>query len=86
MKKQYHTAAISGILDLEDGVHLLTTGYDKKIYVLDYIRGEVVFCCNNYNAAIVGVAMTSDNNSIVVTMLDRTIGVLAINRRDNVHF
>lgn len=42
-KVNLHSAALTCILDLLDGSHLATGGYDKKIQVFNYRRGEPAF-------------------------------------------
>lgn len=37
-----HTAAVTCILDLNDGRNLVTGSYDKKINILDYRRSEII--------------------------------------------
>ena len=40
MKKlKMHAAALTCILDLEDGKHLLTGSYDKRVNLIEYGRG-----------------------------------------------
>lgn len=38
-KVNLHTAALTCIVDLLDGSHLATGGYDKKINVYNYKKG-----------------------------------------------
>jgi WD40 repeat protein len=42
-KVNLHSAALTCIADLGDGGHLATGGYDKKICIFNYKRGETVF-------------------------------------------
>lgn len=35
-KMNFHSAALTCIVDLLDGTHLATGGYDKKIFVFNY--------------------------------------------------
>lgn len=43
MKKKIplHSAALTCIVDLGDGAHLATGGYDRKINIYNYKRGEL---------------------------------------------
>ena len=38
-KANLHSAALTCIVDLQDGNHLATGGYDKRIHVYNYKRG-----------------------------------------------
>ena len=38
-KVKLHNAAVTCIVDLGDGVHLATAGYDKQIIVYNYMKG-----------------------------------------------
>ena len=38
LRIQAHTAAVTSILDLEDGLHLLTGSYDKKVNIFNRRR------------------------------------------------
>lgn len=42
-KVKLHKAALTCIVDLCDGFHLATAGYDKRILVYNYSRGETAF-------------------------------------------
>lgn len=37
-KKQYHSAALSGIVDMQDRNHIVTTSYDKKVCLFNYSK------------------------------------------------
>lgn len=38
-----HTAAVTGIVDLQDDTYFLSCGYDRKINVYAFDQGKVVF-------------------------------------------
>jgi len=38
-----HTAAVTGIVDLQDGVHFVSAGYDKKLNIYSLEQGKLVY-------------------------------------------
>ena len=65
---QAHNAALTSIVDLEDGQHLLTGSYDKKINLFNYQHGEVVSSYNN-KSGITCMVLTNDKQKIVTSSL-----------------
>lgn len=59
MKKKvnYHSAALTCILDLQDGANLATGGYDKRIYIYNYKRGDKVFESNVCKSGVTSLVL-----------------------------
>jgi WD40 repeat protein len=56
-KANLHSAALTCIVDLMDNSHLATGGYDKKIYVFNYKRGETVFEVNSCRSGVTSMVL-----------------------------
>ena len=41
-RMQIHNAAVTAIVDLQDSTHLATASYDKKINIVNHIKGQAV--------------------------------------------
>lgn len=61
---QAHVAAVTSIVDLDDGEHLLTGSYDKKINLFNHRRGEVVSSYSN-KSGVTCMVLTSDKQRVV---------------------
>lgn len=80
---QSHGAAVTSIVDLEDGENLVTGSYDKKIILYDHSRRQVVSSHSN-KSAVTSIVLTSDKQAIVSSGLDFTLLVWHIVRKSNV--
>lgn len=56
---QSHGAAVTSIVDLEDGEHLVTGSYDKKIILYSYSNRQVISSHSN-KSAVTSIVLTSD--------------------------
>lgn len=81
---QAHVAAVTSIIDLDDGEHLLTGSYDKKINLFNHRRGEVVSSYNN-KSGVTCMVMTSDKQKVVTSGLENSMNVWKIVSKMNVH-
>ena len=81
-KVQLHSAAVTCITDLQDGVHLATASYDKKINIFNYQRGVGVLVANS-KAGISCMVLASDRQRLITTSLDNSIAIWHLTR---VHF
>lgn len=79
-KVQIHSAAVTGIVDLQDSTHLVTVSYDRKINIFNFRKGAVVLTASNSKAGIACVALSSDKQRIVTSSLDNSICVWLISR------
>lgn len=76
-------AAVTCILDMEDGEHLLTGSYDKKINLFNHRRGEVISSYNN-KSGLTSLVLTSDHRHVVSSGLEHSIIVWNIISTANV--
>ena len=79
-KVQIHSAAVTGIVDLQDSTHLATVSYDKKINIFNFRKGSVVLTASNSKTGIACVALSSDRQRIVTASLDNTVAVWLLSR------
>lgn len=82
---QSHTAAVTCILDLEDGENLLTGSYDKKINLFNHNRGQLVFSTSNSKSAIASMVMSCDKKKLITSGLDKRMTIWSIQRSNNVN-
>lgn len=83
---QAHTAAVTAILDLEDGRHVATGSYDKKINVFSTVKNQIVLTLSNNRSSVTGMVMTIDKSKLVTSGLDKSLTVWGITRRNNVRY
>jgi WD40 repeat protein len=74
-KVSLHSAALTCIADLGDGGHLATGGYDRKIYVFDYKRGETVFEDNSCKMCVTSMVVCEQSRKLVTACLDKTLSI-----------
>jgi WD40 repeat protein len=77
-----HTAAVTSIVDLEDGRHLVTGSYDKKINLFSHAKGKVLSSLNNNKTSVTSMIMTSDKARLVSSGLDNSLSVWTIVRKN----
>jgi WD40 repeat protein len=73
-----HLAALTCIADLTDGTHLATGGYDKKIQVFNYRRGEPAFEVNSCRSGVTCMVVCEQSKKLVSAGLDSTLTVWAL--------
>lgn len=83
-KIQAHVAAVTGIVDLEDGRHIATGSYDKKIAIYNTIKNQIVLSLNNNKSSVTGMVINADKTKLITSGLDKTLSVWAIMRRNGV--
>jgi len=81
---QSHIAAVTSIVDLDDGENLVTGSYDKKINLYNYERGQVISSYSN-KSAVTSIVITSDRKKLVSAGLDNSMQVWNICSRPNVN-
>jgi WD40 repeat protein len=52
-----HSAALTCIVDLSDGSHLVTGGYDRKINIFNYKRGELTYEVSSCKSGITSMVV-----------------------------
>lgn len=85
-KVQCHTAAVTAIVDLEDGRHLVTGSYDKKINLFSHAKGKIITTLSNNKTSVTSMVMTSDKRRVVSSGLDNSLSVWTIIRKNDVIF
>lgn len=81
-----HTAAVTAIVDLEDGRHLVTGSYDKKINLFSHAKGKVITTLSNNKTSVTSMVMTSDKQRLVSSGLDSSLSIWTIIRKNDVNF
>jgi len=84
LKIQCHTAAVTAIIDLEDGRHVITGSYDKKMNLLNMVNNQIVVTLNNNRTSVTGMTMSIDKAKLVTSGLDNSLTVWNIIRKNNV--
>ena len=74
-KAKLHNAALTCVVDLLDGVHLATAGYDKQIIVFDYLRGEVSFDVSSNKSSVASMTVCNQSRKLVSGGLDYTLSI-----------
>ena len=72
---QGHFAAITSIVDLKDGKHLVTGGFDSKINIYNYKKGSLWLTCSSNKSKITCMVLSADKLRLVSTGLDFSIFV-----------
>lgn len=81
-----HTAAVTAIVDLEDGRHLVTGSYDKKINLFSYAKSKVITSLSNNKTSVTSMVMTNDKLRLVSSGLDNSLSVWSIIRKNEVKY
>ena len=79
-KVQLHSAAVTCIVDLRDGVHLATASYDRKVNIFNFKRGVGILTASNNRAGIGCMAITSDRERLLTAALDNSIAIWYLTR------
>ena len=80
-----HTAAVTAIVDLDDGKHLVTGSYDKKINLYNHSKGKIITSLNNNRTSVTSMVMTTDKSRLVSAGLDNSLSIWMIVRNNNVN-
>jgi WD40 repeat protein len=78
-KVQIHSAAVTCIVDLQDGSHLASAGYDKKINIFNYKKGAAILSAIN-KTGIGCMTLSGDRERIITSALDNSIAVWYLTR------
>lgn len=81
-KVSCHSAAVTAIVDLQDGRHLVTGSYDKKINLFSHAKGKVVNSLNNNKTSVTSMVMTTDGSRLVSSGLDNSLSIWSIIRKN----
>ena len=81
MKMEYHKAAVTAIVDLQDNRSLVSGSYDKSINVYDLNEdGKLIFNLPANRASVTAVLMNCNGNKLISCGLDDTVNVHQIMR------
>ena len=75
-----HSAAVTGIVDLQDGVHFMSAGYDKKLNVFSLEQGKLVYEAPLSESPITGLVINKNGSRIVASSLHKTLNVYRVVR------
>ncbi len=70
-------------MDLQDGRHVATGSYDKKINIFSMTRNQRILSLNN-RTSVTSMVMSCDKSKLVASGLDKTISVWSIIRKNGV--
>lgn len=79
-----HTAAVTAIVDLQDGRHLVTGSYDKKINLFSHAKGKLINSLSNNKTSVTSMVMTSDKSRLISAGLDNSLSIWTIQRKNDV--
>jgi WD40 repeat protein len=79
-KLQLHSAAVTCIVDLQDGLHLASGSFDKKIHIVNYRKGAPLLTATNSSAGVACLALTSDHQRLISAALNNSISVWRLHR------
>jgi WD40 repeat protein len=83
-KIQNHTAAVTGIVDLEDGRNLVTGSYDKKIFFFSHAKSKLISTISNNKASVSSLIMSYDKTRLIASGLDNSLSVWNIHRKNDI--
>lgn len=75
-----HQAAVTGIVDLQDDVHFVSTGYDRKLNIYSLEQGRVVYTAPPTDCPMTAILVNKTASKLVGCGLDKAIYVWQINR------
>lgn len=70
-----HTAAVSCIIDLQDGASFATGSYDKSIQIYNYKLGGASFNLTSNRSAVSALAWNQQSKKMVSAGLDQTVTI-----------
>ena len=68
------------IVDLQDGNHLATASYDKKINIFNYKRGVAILTAISKTAGIGCMILAGNKQRLVTAALDNSLAVWYLTR------
>lgn len=84
MKIEYHKAAVTAIVDLQDNRSLVSGSYDKNINVYNLNdEGKMLFNLPVNKTSVTAVLLSCNGNKLITCGLDDTVSVYQIMRGNN---
>lgn len=80
-KVKLHNAALTCIVDLLDGTHLATAGYDKQIIVYNYDKSQIAFDVSANKSSIASMALSGQSRKLITGGLDLTLSIWNVSTR-----
>lgn len=74
-KINVHSAALTCIVDMLDGSHLATGGYDKKIFIYNYKKSQTSFEVNSSKSGVTSMAICEQSRKLISAGLDSTLTI-----------
>lgn len=79
-KLKYHSAAVTSIVDLEDGQTIVSGSYDKKINLYNIKDSTLMYSLPNNKSPVSAMVLNATKNKLISTGLDGKIYVWNITR------
>ena len=79
-KLKYHSAAVTCIVDLQDGQTIISGSYDKKINLYNTRESRLLYSLPNNKSPVAAMVLNSSKNKLISTGLDGKIYVWNISR------
>ena len=80
----YHKAAVTAIVDLQDNKSLISGSYDKAINVYNLNdEGKLLFNLPVNKSSVTAILMNCKGDKLVTCGLDDTLSVYNISRKEN---
>jgi WD40 repeat protein len=84
MKIEYHSAAVTAIVDLQDGRGLVSGSYDKTINVYNLnTEGKILFNLPANKSSVTSVLLNCNATKLITCGLDDSLTIYSIQRGTN---
>ena len=83
---QGHSAAVVGLVSLDDNQTIISASYDKDVIVWNYTTGVQIQKLSTHNSSVAAIALTKDRQKIISCGLDNLVNVWKINYKKNNSF
>lgn len=80
-KTAFHRAAVTSIVDVGDGAHLISGSYDKNIHIVNYHTDTLISRKSTKSAVI---SMTITSNKLICSTLDNSCTIWSIHHMEEV--
>ena len=80
-----HTAAVTSIIDLQDGELLATASYDRTIQIANYRTSAIILQVNSNQSPVSSMVLTAHKLKLITGGLDSTINVWNISKTVIIH-